>query len=61
MKTSSGYIISLIVGTSDGQVISNLLSSLGDVDSSPGWGTKIPLATGQLSPRATTREALEPQ
>ena len=61
MKTSSGYIISLIVGTSDGQVISNLLSSLGDVDSSPGRGTKIPLATGQLSPRATTREALEPQ
>ena len=39
-----------------GPVVKNLPSNAGDVDSIPGRGTKIPLATGQLSPRATTTE-----
>ena len=39
-----------------GPVVKNLPSSAGDVDSIPGQGTKIPHATGQLSPRATSTE-----
>ena len=31
-------------------------SSAGDVGSIPGWGTKIPHAAQQLSPRASTRQ-----
>ena len=33
-----------------------LPSSAGEVDLIPGWGTKIPQAVGQLSPRATATE-----
>ena len=46
-----------------GQVVKNLPSNAEDTGSIPGWGTKIPHATGQLSPcaqllspRASTRE-----
>ena len=35
---------------SGGPVVKNPPSSAGDVGSIPGWGTKIPHATGQLSP-----------
>ena len=33
-----------------GSVVKNPPSNEGDTGSSPGWGTKIPRATGQLSP-----------
>ena len=39
-----------------GPVVKNLPSNAGDAGSIPGWGTKIPHAAGQLSPRATTTE-----
>ena len=39
-----------------GPVVKNLPSSAGDVGSIPGRGTKIPHATGQLSPLTTTTE-----
>ena len=39
-----------------GPVVKNVPSNAGDVGSIPGWGTKIPHATGQLSPCTTTRE-----
>ena len=39
-----------------GVVVKNLPSNAGDTGSTPGWGTKIPHAAGQLSPRATTTE-----
>ena len=39
-----------------GPVVKNPPSNAGDVGSIPGWGAKIPHATGQLSPRATTTE-----
>ena len=39
-----------------GPVVKNLPSDAGDTGLIPGRGTKIPHATGQLSPRATTRE-----
>ena len=35
-----------------GPVVKNLPSNAGDEGSIPGWGTKIPDATGQLSPCA---------
>ena len=35
-----------------GPVVNNLPSNPGDTGSIPGWGTKIPHATGQLSPHA---------
>ena len=38
-----------------GSVVKNLPCSTGDITSIPGWGTKIPHALEQLSPRATTR------
>ena len=46
--------------------VNNLPSSLDDMSSIPGQGTKIPYAVGQLSPHAKTREpvrsrALSPQ
>ena len=37
-----------------GPVVKNPPSNAGDVGSIPGRGTKIPHATGQLSPRAAT-------
>ena len=37
-------------------VVTNLPSSVRDAGSIPGWGTKIPHATGQLSPCAATTE-----
>ena len=37
-------------------MVKNLPSNAGDVGSIPGQGTKIPHATGQLSPCATTTE-----
>ena len=40
-----------------GPVVKNPPSNAGDKGSVPGWGTKIPHATGQLSLCATTREA----
>ena len=39
-----------------GPVVKNPPSNAGDVGSIPGRGTKIPHATRQLSPHATTRE-----
>ena len=39
-----------------GPVVKNLSSNTGDVDSIPDWGMKIPHATGQLNPYATTAE-----
>ena len=39
-----------------GPIVKNLPCNAGDVGSVPGQGTKIPLAPGQLSPQATTRE-----
>ena len=41
-----------------GPVVKNLLFNAGDESLIPGWGTKIPHATGQLCPCATTREAV---
>ena len=37
-------------------MVKNLPSNAGDTGSISGWGTKIPHAVGQLSPRATTTE-----
>ena len=37
-------------------MVENLPSNAGDVGSIPGQGTKIPHATGQLSPHATATE-----
>ena len=34
-------------------MVKNPPSNAGDMGSIPGWGTKLPPATGQLSPRAT--------
>ena len=34
-----------------GLVVKNLSCNTGDAGSIPGWGTKIPHAVGQLSPR----------
>ena len=39
-----------------GPVVKNLPSNAGDEGLISGWGTKIPHAAGQLSPRATTTE-----
>ena len=39
-----------------GPIVKNPPSNAGDAGSIPGLGTKIPLATGQLSPRAATTE-----
>ena len=39
-----------------GPVVKNPPSHAGDAGLIPGWGTKIPHAVGQLSPRATTTE-----
>ena len=41
-----------------GPVVKNPSCNAGDAGSIPGQGTKIPHATGLLSPRATTREKL---
>ena len=38
----------------DVSVVKNLPSNAGNEGLIPGWGTKIPLAMGQLSPHATT-------
>ena len=43
-----------------GPVVRNPPYSAGDTGSIPGQGTKIPHATGQLSPRATTTEPSRP-
>lgn len=40
-----------------GPVIRHPPSNAGDACMTPGWGTKIAVASGQLSPWATTREA----
>ena len=39
-----------------GPVVKNQPSSARDEGSIPGWGTKIPLAAGQLRPRPATTE-----
>ena len=39
-----------------GPVVKNLPCSAGDSGLITGWGTKIPHATGQLSPQATTTD-----
>ena len=49
------------MGFPGGPVVKHLPSNAGAVGSIPGWGTKIPRATEQLSPRATTRESFELQ
>ena len=48
----------VFLGLPGGLVVKNLPASAGDTCSIPGLGTKIPHATEQLSPRATTREAI---
>ena len=40
-------------------MVKTLPSTAGDVGSMPGWGTRIPHATGQLSPRAHTQINIE--
>ena len=42
----------------DGAVVKNLPCNGEEVGSIPDWGTRIPHAGGQLSPRATTREPM---
>ena len=42
-------------------MVKNPPSDAGDVGSIPSWGTKIPHATGQLSPRAADYRAHAPQ
>ena len=42
-------------------MVKNLPSNAGDAGSIPGLGTKIPHATGQLSPRAATTEPVHPR
>ena len=37
-------------------MVKNPPSNAGNLGLIPGWGTKIPHAAGQLSPRATTTE-----
>ena len=48
-----------MLGLPSGPVVKNPPSNAGDTGSNqgsiPGWGTKIPHAKEQLSPRATTR------
>ena len=46
---------------SGGPGVKNLPSNSGDVDSVPGWGTKIPLAKGQISPHSATIEPMRPE
>ena len=41
-----------------GPVVKNVPYNPGDMGSTPGQGTKILRATGQLSPQATTRERM---
>ena len=41
---------------SGGPGVKNLPSNAGDMDSIPGWGTKIPLVKGQISPHSATVE-----
>ena len=41
-----------------GPVVKNPPSNAGDVGSIPDWGTKIPHATGQLSPHTATTESV---
>ena len=41
-----------------GSVVKNLLSNAGDVGLIPGQGARIPHATEQLSPCATTRQSM---
>ena len=42
-------------------MVKNSPLNAGGSGSIPGWGTKIPQASGQLSPSAATREACMPQ
>ena len=49
MKTTPGHL-------HGGPVVKNLPSNTRDMGLIPGQGTKIPHASGQLSPRATTTE-----
>ena len=41
-------------------VVQNPPSNAGDIGLIPGEGTKIPHASGQLGPRATTTEPMNP-
>ena len=41
----------------NGPMVKNPPSSVGNVGSIPGLGTKIPYASGQLSPREATTES----
>ena len=43
---------------SGGPVVKNLPPNAGDTGSASGWGTGIPHATGQLSPRALEQPSL---
>ena len=69
LLTCCGFIIVQNNGLGDfpgGPTVKNLSSSAGDKSSIPGQGTKIPHATGQVSPLARTtepitREAQAPQ
>ena len=44
-----------------GPVVKNLPSNAEDAGLIPGQGTKIPHATGQLSPHVATRESAQPK
>ena len=52
------YFIITLQGLPGGPVVKNPPSNAGDAGSIAAWGTKIPHATGQLSPRATTTEPM---
>ena len=47
-----------IRGFSGSLVVKNLPCNTGDLGSTPGWGTKILHAVGQLSPHAATTEPM---
>lgn len=40
-----------------GLLVKNPPCNVGDVDSTPGWETKIPICPGQLSWRATAKDS----
>ena len=54
------HIKMLLEGISPGPVVKKPSCNAGDVGSIPGWRTKIPHATEQLSLQATARESMCP-
>ena len=60
MITLSSYSVTIykIQGLPWQPVVKNLSSNAGDVGASPGQGTRIPHAAGQLSPPTATEDAM---